>query len=115
MKELLEKILMYSCFAGLSGIAIVALVRATLPVAAERARGVARNVRQHGLAATVAVAIFVCGMIVYGSTKNTAQTNVSSFQLQRQVRALPAATTNALVRVEKWWRRGAFNDGQIVR
>ena len=115
MKELFEKILMYSCFAGLGGIALVALVWATLRVAAEQTRGVARNVRQHGLAATIAVAIFVCGMIVYGSTKNNSQANVTPFQLQRQVRALSAAPTNALARVEKWWRRGAFNDGQIVR
>ena len=115
MKELFERFLMYFCFAGLGGIAVVAFVRATLPVAAEQARGVARTARKHGVVATVAVAIFVCGMIVYGSSKNNSQTNEPPSRMQMRARMLPSAPTNALERVEKWWRRGALNDGQIVR
>lgn len=140
---------MYLCFAGIGGIATVAFIRATLPAAAEQARSMARGARKHGVASTVAVAIFVGGMIVFGSTKNTAQTNNPPMQplmlthpglLTNQASGTSVAgvaglsplqavaavaedshestvppITNAMTRVEKWWRRGAFNDGQIVR
>lgn len=151
MKELFEKFLMHFCMAGLGMTAVAVLVRAALPAAAQKVREAAEAVRRSGVVAAIAVAVFVYGMIVYGSTKNNAQSNDSPAQMQmpvspavagearpsrvageivlagheigsdvvpfglpQQTGSSPSVPSNALERVEKWWRRGALNDGHVV-
>ena len=110
MKELFDKFLMYFCFAGIGGIAVFSFVRVTLPTAVRKARAAAVTARKHGVVAVLAVTLFVSGMIVYGSTKNNPSTNDPPARIRMVVRS----SSNALVRVEKWWRRGAYDDGQIL-
>ena len=95
MRELFEKVVMYACFAGIGGIAAAAFVRATLPAAAEKARAVAENARKHGVSATLVVAVFVWGLIVYGSTKNNSQTNEPNSQIILSPSTLPKALLTA--------------------
>ena len=109
MKELFERFLMYFCFAGIGTIAVVAFVRVTLPAAATKARGVARKAKKAGPAVIIPI-LCVAGLIVYGSTKNNSPTNDPPARIRMVVRS----SSNALVRVEKWWRRGAYDDGQIL-
>ena len=147
MKELFDKFLMYFCFAGIGTIAVVAFVRVTLPAAATKARGVARQARKAGPAVIIPV-LCVAGLIVYGSTKSNSPTNEPPAQTQmimqpgqlveqrfdkiasevvevspvqkvgeaalQSVESVEPPASNALVRVEKWWRRGAYNNGQIL-
>ena len=147
MKELFEQSLMYFCLAGIGLVAVVAILRA----AAQKIKAVSEGVRKNGIVAAIVVAVFTCGMIVYGSTKNNSQSNDPPNQMQMPVNpalacgaqlehmtgilafngsglmpmVLPGGLpqlvgspspfpSNNLVRVEKWWRRGGFNDGHIV-
>ncbi len=147
MKELFDQSLMYFCLAGIGLVAAVAFLRA----AAQKIKAVSEGVRKNGIVAAIVVAVFTCGMIVYGSTKNNSQSNDPPNQMQMPVNpahaggaqlehmtgilalngsglmpmVLPGGLpqlvgspslflSNNLVRVEKWWRRGGFNDGHIV-
>ena len=69
MRELFERLLMWACFAGIGGIAVAAFVKATYPSAAAKVKLATENAKRHGVVATIAVMLFIGGMIVYGSTK----------------------------------------------
>ena len=138
MKELFEKFLMNLCLSGIGIIAVVALARYTLPAVAQKVKAATEAIRRNGVIAAFIAVVFVCGMIVYGSTKNNAPSNDPPAQTQMivsptaAVESRPAhiegeivraghqavspspVPTNALGRVEKWWCRGALNDGHIV-
>ena len=144
MKELIDKFLMWFCFAGIGTIAAFTFVRVTLPMAATKARSAARKAKKAGPVVIIPI-LCVAGMILYGSTKSNSPTNDSPAQQQMASQSLirgelqvekivadvlgarplqsagvastqslelnEAQPTNSLVRVEKWWRRGAYNDG----
>lgn len=138
MKELFEKFLMHLCLSGIGIIAVVALARYTLPAVAQKAKAATEAIRRNGVIAAFIAVVFVCGMIVYGSTKNNAPSNDPPARTQMIVSPTAAGEswpahiegeivraghqavspspvpTNAIGRVEKWWRRGALNDGHIV-
>ena len=152
MKELLDKFLMYFCFAGIGSIAVFAFVRVTLNK--WKMKNVKCKIRKFILHSPFYILHFlipilcVAGMILYGSTKNNSPTNdppaqtqmvsqpslCGEMQVEKIVVDVPGARplqsagvattqslelndtqpTNSLVRVEKWWRRGAYNDGQVL-
>ena len=138
MKELFEKFLMQLCLFGIGMIAVAAFVRYMLPTVSQKTKAATEALRRNGVIAAFIAVVFVCGMIVYGSTKNNTPSNDPPAQAQVlsnpavAVEALPAhiegaivraghqavspspVPSNALGRVEKWWRRGALNDGHIV-
>ena len=152
MKELLDKFLMWFCFAGIGSIAVVAFVRVTLNK--WKMKNVKCKIRKFILHSPFYILHFlipilcVAGLIVYGSTKSNSPTNDPPAQTQmivqpgqlveqrfdkvvsevvegspvqkvgevalQSVELVEPPASNALVRVEKWWRRGAYNDGQIL-
>ena len=120
MKELIDSILVYFCFIGLGAVGAAALVAATLPTALDKAKAAARA-NGKLWAALLAVPLLCAGrMVLHGSTKNNSQSNdapmmlmLGSFAPESNTSETPA--TNALTRVEKWWRRGAWQDGHILR
>lgn len=138
MKELFEKFLMHLCLTGIGIIAVAAFARYTLPAVAQKVKATTEAMRRNGVIAAFIAVVFVCGMIVYGSTKNNAPLNDPPARTQMivsptaAVESRPAhiegeivraghqavspspVPTNAIGRVEKWWRRGALNDGHIV-
>ena len=152
MKELLDKFLMWFCFAGIGSIAVVAFVRVTLNK--WKMKNVKCKIQKFILHSPFYILHFlipilcVAGLIVYGSTKSNSPTNDPPAQQQmvmqpgqlveqrfdkvasevvegspvqkvgevalQSVELVEPPASNALVRVEKWWRRGAYNDGQIL-
>ena len=152
MKELIDKFLMWFCFAGIGTIAAFTFVSVTLNK--WKMKNVKCKIRKFILHSPFYILHFlipilcVAGMILYGSTKNNSPTNDPPAQTQmvlqpslcgelqvekivadapdaRPLQSAGVATThslelndaqptNSLVRVEKWWRRGAYNDGQVL-
>ena len=140
MTERLDIALTVLCLAGFCATLLAMVVRIAAPFVTERARGAAKRIGGGGLV----MLAFACAAILYGGSKpsqteksqaeavpdtvSTANavaspalpvsrvypltTSSASLTIDEQTAAHPFVGEPALV--GKWWRRGAYEDGEVV-
>lgn len=112
MKALFESCLLDFSLFGIGAVSAAAFALVLLQAAVREVGTVTRRATgSKGAVAFIVPAVYVCVMFLYGGGKSNApagnQYALSPVLAEENHAAAPA-------RVEKWWRRGAYDDGEIL-
>lgn len=117
MKEAFQLLVMKCCLVGLGGITVTFLMRYAVPWIARHAVAGTRRYFRLGFVGMLSVGLVTGGMILHGGGKNDA-TNSPALPpngLDELVVDPPEGGFTSTTRVEKWSRRGAWEDGHFVQ
>ena len=114
MRDVFQLLAMRFCLVGLGVTVLAWLVRLLLSPVVRRGWASVRAVGRKGLIPLGFLSLFVGVLVVCGSTKEDSGTNAPPPRVETVLEVPAHVGTNAFVRVEKWWLRGAWEDGETV-
>ena len=114
MRDVFQLLAMRFCLVGLGVTVLAWLVHLLLSPVVRRIGESVRAVGRKSLIPLGFLSLFVGVLVVCGSTKEDPGTNAPPPRVETVLEVPAHVGTNAFVRVEKWWLRGAWEDGETV-